>query len=408
MKIKIITIILFLIPCFLFGQMESYSYKNKLEGIENTWHQITLPADIFGKVKSDFSDIRIYGITKGKDTVETPYLLRVEKESFVLEKYSLEITNKSFIKKGYYFTLINLKQVDLTQIKLLFKNKNFDWKLNLEGSNGNEEWFTIKEDYRILSIYNESMNYRFTTLNFPVSNYKYFRVFIKAKEKPKSLYAFGNILDRKRVKYNEFTVTDLKIEEDKEQKTSIIDLTLENKVPISTMKINILDSFDYYRTIKIQYLADSFQIQKKWKYNYRTLVSKTLSSLEKPEFKFNSTIADKWRIVIENRDNKSLKISGIEVKGYEHKLLVRFIEPANYFLVYGKVNSHFPNYDISRFSANIPDSLVRLNLGELKIIPKKEVEELKPIFENKNWLWAVMIVIIGVLGWFTMRMMKGK
>jgi hypothetical protein len=30
----------------------------------------------------------------------------------------------------------------------------------------------------------------------------------------------------------------------------------------------------------------------------------------------------------------------------------------------------------------------------------------KPLFENKLWLWTIMILIIGILGWFSLKMMK--
>jgi hypothetical protein len=31
-----------------------------------------------------------------------------------------------------------------------------------------------------------------------------------------------------------------------------------------------------------------------------------------------------------------------------------------------------------------------------------------PLFKNKAWLWAIMIIIILILGWFSVRMLKTK
>ena len=44
----------------------------------------------------------------------------------------------------------------LVQIKLSFKQENFDWKVKLEGSNDNKVWFTVVTDYRILAIKNSN------------------------------------------------------------------------------------------------------------------------------------------------------------------------------------------------------------------------------------------------------------
>ena len=70
--------------CFLIGftafcsaQIETYNYKRPLNGISDEWHKIMLPDAIFGKINSDFSDLRIYGITAKNDTIEAPYLLRI-------------------------------------------------------------------------------------------------------------------------------------------------------------------------------------------------------------------------------------------------------------------------------------------------------------------------------------------
>jgi len=75
-------------------------------------------------------------------------------------------------------------------------------------------------------------------------------------------------------------------------------------------------------------------------------------------------------------------------------------------LTYGNKKARRPNYDIARFTDKIPENLKALTLGPEVIIAKKKVDEIQPIFENKIWLWAIMALVIGLLGWFTLRMMK--
>src|SRR5690606_10226447 len=121
---------------------------------------------------------------------------------------------------------------------------------------------------------------------------------------------------------------------------------------------------------------------------------------ENNDVNFQSTIAKKLRIEIENFDNRPLKIEGATAKGYTHKLIARFAEKADYYLVYGNENANKPNYDISKFTTNIPDNISEVTLSDEKTIDKKEESKTSPLFENKLWLWIIMGLIICLLGWF--------
>ena len=107
-------------------------------------------------------------------------------------------------------------------------------------------------------------------------------------------------------------------------------------------------------------------------------------AIEKNDFTFKSRILDKLKISINNYDNVHLEIDSVIVKGYVHRLVVRFIEPATYFLTYGNLNASKPNYDISSFISKIPDSLIPLNLGKEQQIEKKEIQKKEPLFKNKE------------------------
>lgn len=387
-----------------FSQIEEYNYKRELVNISKQWHKITLPDEIFSKISPNMSDIRIYGVSSKNDTIEVPYIIRQNKEKIINTEVRFKLINSSHKQNGYYFTFEILTLESINQIKLDFQQQNFDWKISLEGSQNQTEWFTIIEDYRILSIKNQFTDYQFTKLVFPTSNYKYFRLQIKTDEKPILKFALINkneVIDGLTRNYKIFNSN---IIENKQSKQTEIDLELEMPVPLAGIKIKVLDEFDFYRPIIIKYLADSFKTDLGWKYSYRELTSGTLTSIEKNEFKFQSTTIKKLKIIINNQDNQALNYGNIEVDGNIYELVARFTEPANYFLIYGKENSRNPNYDISRFTNKIPESLSELALTEEQIIQKSEEESVNPLFQNKLWLWGIMILVIGLLGWFTFKM----
>lgn len=401
-------VILFLTCFFCYGQMEQYDYKRELKGISQPWHEIELPDEVFGKTLQNLRDIRIYGITPNKDTIEAPYLLRVEAEKTSRNEIDFEMLNSSQNERGYFFTFEIPADEPVNQIKLDFEQKNFDWQITLEGSQNQNEWLTILQDYRILSIENELTDFQFTKLGFPNSKYRYFRLFINSKEKPDLTNASVAKYEVTNGSYKNYVIEEINTKENKQHKQTEIDVEMQQPIRASQIRIHVSNTFDYYRPIRIKYLSDSVKTEKGWKYNYTTLTSGTLNSMEENEFNFNPTTLKNLKIFINNQDNQALTINSIEVKGPVHKLAVRFTEPATYFLTYGYNKAMSPNYDIDRFADKIPNNLTEIRPGKEIAIEKENVSEIEPLFQNKNWLWAIMAIIILLLGWFSLKMIRNK
>ena len=400
-------IFLFLFICSIaYGQMEKYSYKRELTGVSGEWHKLILPDEIFGKVSQNLNDIRIFGTTLSNDTVEAPYLLRLTTGNISGKEISFNTLNPSHNDKGYYFTFEIPTAEPINQIKLDFKQENFDWRIKLEGSQNQNDWFTISDNYRILSIKNEITDFQFTLLTFPASKYRFFRLQIDSKEKPELNQAIISQNEITNGTFRNYIVKNFYTNENKEFKQTEIDVELQMPVPVSYLKLKVRDSFDYYRPLIVKYVTDSIKTEQGWKYNYSTLTSGTLNSIDKNGFTFSSTIVQKLKIIINNHDNQPLSIDSILVKGYEHELLVRFIENATYYLTYGNKSASSPVYDITRFAGKILVDLTTLNLGNEQLIEKEETPLIEPLFKNKTWLWSIMGLIILVLGWFSIRMMR--
>lgn len=402
---KLFTGLLIGFTVFCSAQMKTYNYKRTLDNVTDEWHQLTIPDAIFSELNSNLSDLRIYGTTK-KDTVEAPYFLKVLSEKIVDKTIPFKIINKTKSEKGYYFTFQLNSEVAINQINLDFNQQNFDWKVELQGTQNQQEWFTILEDYRILSIKNESTNFKFTKLEFPETKYRFYRLLVKHNEQPQLESAQLSQHQITKGSSVNYAIENLKTEDNKQFKTTIIDLELKQLVTLSQLNIDVNNTFDYYRPLKIEYRSDSTKTEKGWKYNYKTMTSGTLNSLEENRFKIPNTIAQHLKITIYNNDNQPLSISGVSVKGYKHQLIGRFTETANYMLVYGNALARQPNYDINRFKTNVPTNLKTLKIGEEQIILKQEQQKIKPLFENSYWLWGIIGVVILLLGGFTLKMLR--
>ncbi|WP_298952629.1 DUF3999 family protein [uncultured Nonlabens sp.] len=405
-KIKLFTVLTLLVSVISFAQLKEYNYKRSLDPVKEDWHSITVPDDVFSKVSPSLNDMRIYGISTSLDTIEVPYILKIHKEKAISQKHPFEIINTSKTDKGFYFTFRLDAPTSINNIQLSFKDTNFDWKVNLEGSHDLKQWFTILENYRILDIHNTTSVYTFTDLVLPESSYRYFRVLVRSDQQPVLEYALismDKLIDGDVVKHR---VKTMKLKEDKSTKSSVFEFELENKVPVSSIKLHVDANYDYFRTINISYLSDSIHTEKGWRYNYRNISTATLNSLESNDFKINKTIAQKFRISVLNGDNQSLDITSVAVKGYKHELIARFTQPADYVLAYGNEAGYRPNYDIRKFKNTIPAQLTSLGLGEEVTIDKIKPTEVSPLFENEWWLWVVMGIVITLLAGFTFKMLS--
>lgn len=405
LKIKLFSLLL-LCTSIANAQTNTYKFKRSITGVNTVWHKMTLPDDLYKKATVSLEDLRIFGIN-GKDTTEVPYLLKQRADKVTSNDITFKQINQSANPNGYYYTFQSPEINIINQIKLAFKQENFDWKVTLEGSNNNKEWFSILSDYRILSIKNNDIDYQFTKLNFPDSKYHYFRIAVKSPVQPELLEAKISKTDTIKGTYKEVRYKSFNVKNDVSKKETVVDVTLNTPVPLSYLKLNAQSDFDFYRPIKIEYATDSFKTDKGIQYNYANLYEGTINSLEEPAFNFENTLTSRLKITIQNNDNKPLRLSSLQLKGNVYEIIARFDDPKNeYALYYGNEKATNPVYEIEEFENKIPVNLTSVNIGAEQQNPAYSIKIEKPLFENKAWLWVLMVVIIGLLGWFSFKMLK--
>ncbi|MFI8602954.1 DUF3999 family protein [Cellulophaga baltica] len=399
-------ILLFLVSTGVFAQMKTYQYKREINDISEQWHSIELPESLYEKTKINLADIRIYGILKN-DTIEAPYALKAKRSIEKINDVTFEVLNESHTNDSYFYTFKVENASKINEIYLNFDKLNFDFNIKIEGGHNEKEWFTIADDYRILSIENKATSFKFTTAKIPTSTYSYYRITAKTPEDPefKSAMIFEN--NTIPATYNTYSPTKEEVTNNQKTKETIVALELNHAVPLSHIKVAVQDGLNYLRPIQISYLTDSTKTNTGWHYQYRNLSSSILSSINKNEFDFISTRVKKLKITISNQDNQPLKIGAIELQGYQHELIGRFTEPGQYFLSYGNPEVSEPIYDINLMDNVVPATAKAVALGkELGseiIIAEPEVQAL---FENKKWLWAIMVLIIALIGYYTIKMIK--
>ena len=396
------TSFIFTVLCFLGiglnAQITDYQFIRHIKGVQDTWHAITLPPEFYAKVQKSLEDIRVYGITGRGDTVEAPYLIETHDWERKMEEVPFEIINKSSKRGSAYYSFVMEEPTIINQIHFDFENENFDWKINLEGSNDQKEWFSVEKDHRVLSIHNDHISYAYTTVKFTESQYKYWRAEVKGKGLPRLKGASLRKLAVEDGLFRTHPITKFNVQENKEAKETIIEIDLLDEVPVSYVQLQVKDQFDYYRPLEIDYRTRT----KAQKPIYNKLTTSLLSSFEDHNFLFSSIITNGIRCVIENADNQPLNIESAMVVGPKQTLKIRFTEDAKYYLAYGNPNAEKPNYDLVNFKDKIPTDIKPVELGKETEIARSPFVKKKPLFISQTWLWVVlsiMVIVIGVFGY---------
>ncbi|MEM7103253.1 MAG: DUF3999 family protein [Bacteroidota bacterium] len=404
MKNRIFSVAGMLLIAFSMYAENGPNYAREISGIADAWHRIELPADLFRHATKDLRDLRIIGVTPGNDTIEAPYILKVERGKIESQQVAFSTINNSTREGKRYITFSLDNQTPINEVKLALGNTNFDWNITFEGSQDQKKWFTIEEDYRILNIETDQTKYNFTALHFEQTNYPYFRITFPVTEVDFKGASLNNLktVEPGYETYSDFEVTK---QTDNTKKQTEINLVFDKAVPVSYIKTTVSSEFDFYRPFTVEVLTDSVETPNGWLPQYKFVHAGILNSIEDPEFTFNSETTQKIKVTIRNHDNEPLDIEEIEIKGFNYNLIARFTKNGNYSLQYGNKNASIPNYDIVKFQDKIPEELTTLSLGEAQFVGTTE-KEVSPLMASKIWIWGVLVIVVLVLGWFTMGMIK--
>ncbi|MEM7161582.1 MAG: hypothetical protein AAF487_03995 [Bacteroidota bacterium] len=378
-------------------------YWYELGNVNGEWNQLFIPNHITKEVQGNYSALRIYSIRSNGDTLETPFVIRNNLPVEERTEIDFELYNKSEKDGWKYFTFKTDGKEKLNKVNLEVSDSDFDHRIVFEGSNDGREWFTILKDYRILSLYKDNINFRYTDLEFPSSRYSFFRLQLPSDLEFQRAYLSGTIeeggeVEEKRVDFDY-------LENDERQQSEIY-IRLNEYQPIHSFAITMDEEIDYFRNASLYYLNDSSFYKDEWHKNFKKIYSGDLTSVRQHIQNFHPVFTTELKFVIYNGNNQSLNVRDIEVKGNRNSMIARFNkENARHFLVYSDKTFGKAYYDIEKFRENIPENLSNLELGRAMFHPFPQQEK-EPFFQSNWWIWGILILLIVLIGRFTVQMLK--
>lgn len=403
----LLTLALLCISTALYGQ-DVERYQQKLLGVNEQWHSFQYPLENFQLSKSNLSDVRILKKNSDLTYQEIPYILNILSKKEQTQNIAFTLINQTKKNNRYYYTYKVPENTTLNEIRLEIQNQNYDWRVEVEGSHNQTDWFTIAENSRILSIKTDDTEFEYNTLKFPTINYAYIRLNIDSDgKKPNISRTFITNNAPSLGVLNSYKIQRVHYETDTERKQSVLTFFTEFPVPVSELSLDFETKTDFYRPFSISYLIDSLETDKGVRYVYRHLTTGILNSREPSAATFSPIITNGFKLIIRNYDNQPLSYNSVLASGPAYEFLARFTGTGDYYLSYGDKSLHKPKYDINYFEDSIPDSVSSISVDKEREVISKEAET-KPLgfLDNSLLLWLVLGFGILLLGWFSFKMMS--
>ncbi|MEO9802609.1 MAG: hypothetical protein ABJF04_05140 [Reichenbachiella sp.] len=395
--------------CLLFGfnlQAQEFTYEASVTPVsEQGFYSIVLSPELLGKLKSDHSDLRIYD----DDGQEQPYLLKVEpavSSTSLFKEY--EVIDKVYKKDAVsHLIFSNPDKLAINNVSFLVKNTDVQKRARLSGSDDKENWYVIKNNYLLHSMKSSDETTELKMLNFPLSDYAFFKLEIDDNWKlPINILKVG-YYDTQKIK-GLISTFECPITEQKDSlKTSYLKLELPELMFAKKLRFEVSGADYYSRYTTVMVRKERVNKKKKTKAYFETIASFDLNSNSNNEVNLGKISTKELYVNIENRDNRPLRVDRVEASYLNRYLVVNLKPQVDYVLKFGDLKLKQPDYDIVNFSNQIPEDTPRLKHDQIISLQPELIEtKEKGLLDSAYLIWFVIGAVGVVLAFVSVKMVK--
>jgi hypothetical protein len=400
MKKILLTLAIFF-PVFAFAafnQSEWMYYKN-ISGTNGSIVKFPLDEEIFAGANRDLSDLRVVTI----DGRETPYKLLVEKNENSVTLVALKITNNSYVKGVSSSATLEVPQGKIiNRLHVTTADKNFRRNVKVYGSVDKNSWSTILDNGYIYDYTDTKGNFHSqdTTIDFSDSTFPYLKVEISDSEdapiKIASVEATEQVKKTARevVRTPAFTKT-----EDTEHKETVVLVdALQRGVPI--MKATLAAEGENFNRSIFIYSGNG---DDKWNFLGQEYIFRYQTprfSGEKLSVQFSETNDRYLKIIIQNKDDAPLAITGVQTFATYREVVFQAQASTGYRAYYGNKKARTPEYDFEKYFQYLNVATA----STVALSPQKNNEQYvapidpqKPVSERYPHLLSGALVFAGLI-----------
>lgn len=385
---------------------QEFNYQAEVPAVTSRgYYSLVLSPQLLGKQGGDLADLRLLN----DQNQEVPYLLRKERDVAVTSLYKeYEIIEKAYKKDAIsHLIFSNPDKKAIDNISFLVKNTDVQKRARLSGSDDKQNWYVIKNNYLLHSMKSEDETTELKILNFPLSDYAYFKLEIDDNWRlPINILGVG-YYDTEKVK-GLSTTFDWTITEQKDSlKTTYVRLDLPDTTYLENLKVEVSGAEYYSRYTKVMVKREYVNRKKRKVESLEFVGSFELNSNSPNKVSLRGLSTKTLYLEIDNQDNPPLKVERVTGSMLNQYLIAELKEGEKYALAFGNEKLRSPQYDLVKFADQIPDDLPKLK--PLEITDIRPISTEKPaggLWTNPYLIWVVIGVVGLVLAYISVKMIK--
>ncbi len=381
------------------AQTAGYKYFSLLDSVKTSgFYTVELTPEITAHLKTDYSDLRIVN-DSGKWVPHVMY-------SNNSKAFDVAFMGLKFIKTEngkLKTTLLIENSFDvISNIGLTVRNTTAERFCTLSGSDDKINWFVINDSILINPSFDNINTSNTFMLNFPSSNYKYFKLIIYNNNK--------DPFDIKDVITKTPPVLELySLHESMQNPISKIQQKDSGKISYIKIIQGQTYHFDHisFKLSGVKYFsrkADLY-IPENNTHSFsspgRLLQSFTLSNNSTLQFKVPLSNVPIFYLLINNEDNLPLRVTEVKTSNSYHSITGYMEKGNNYKLILDNLSATTPNYDLVKLAKEMPAKILK---SEKIIAIENKLPELSPAKNNKWILWTAITAALLILLLFTKKM----
>lgn len=352
-------------------------------------------------VSAQYADIRLVD-NEGRDV---PYIIQREVHGGGNRRFKeYEVVSKTLEPNKFTRLVIhNPLKTKINNFSLIVRNTTAYKLADLSGSDDQQNWFNISEEYTLSNMFNPEDVSVEKSVEFPKSNYEYYKLEISdSGSAPLNIVKVGNYhSDATQIVLNPVKPISIRQIDSARLKTTYINVTLESNQLLHKLKLSAA-SPQFYKRNAILY---SIEIHK-GKTRKDILCTFDVSSTSVNEISIPEIYGRNFVIEIENEDSPPLANIKVTFLQNSSSIVAYLKGGQQYHLDLGNPKAELPHYDLNYFSNNIPKAISLLNVISVERYKESQTEN-KPSkvwFSNKLWVWGILALVIMLLAFVTYKM----
>jgi Protein of unknown function (DUF3999) len=378
-----------------------FKYQRQL-GTANSsgQHYVVVDETLWRHARPDLGDLRLYSAE-----TEIPYTLAIERGSAETVRKNVRLLQPGTVGGKTQFLMDMSGVPEYNRIEMKLATKNFVAHARVEGQDDphGAQWANLGTT-TLYDLSTEKLGHN-STLQIPLTSYKYLRVTVDSPVKPSDVESgtAGMIRSQKAV------WRDLSSEpkQTQQRKDTVFTFLVPGNVPVDRV-ICFIDPAqrNFQRTMEIQdekgLCFGSGQLSR-----IHLQRNGQKIDFEQTWVDLRGTSQRTLRVIIHNGDDVPLKISGVRLQQYERRIYFDSDSGAQPRLYYGDEKLATPVYDYAKLFQK------HANAGQVQV----GVEEANAAYtgrpDDRPWserhaavLWVAIIVAVIILGGIALRSMK--